>query len=328
MMIATPRKRPALLLLLPALLVALAGVPAWGELSAKARSFRSPEDAVNSLVGAVREANIKRLVAILGPGSRQIVTSGDPVADKAGRERFVRLYDEKHLVEGADAGTATLSIGNEDYPFPIPLVREDNGTWQFDTRAGKEEILSRRIGRNELEVMDVLRAYTEAQHEYASLGPEGRGAGAFAQKLRSAPGKKDGLYWETKDGEQESPFGPLAAKAAREGYSTSGSAKPAPFHGYLFKILKGQGEAAEGGAFDYVVNGKMVLGFAMVAYPAQYGSSGIMTFIVNQNGTVYEKDLGKNTARTAAAMKLYNPDKSWKKVDNSDSGSEKTGKDD
>jgi hypothetical protein len=323
MMIATLRKRTALVLLLPALLVILADLPAWGELSAKARSFPSPEDAVKSLAGAVREGNTKRLVDILGPGSRQIVTSGDPVADKAGRERFVRLYDEKHVVEGSDTGTATLSIGNEDYPFPIPLVRRDDGSWQFDAKAGKDEILSRRIGRNELEVIEVLRAYADAQREYASLGLAGHGIGEFAQKIRSTPGKKDGLYWEAGEGEQESPFGPLAAKAAREGYSTSGSAKPSPFHGYLFRILKGQGEAADGGAFDYVVNGKMVLGFAMVAYPAHYGASGIMTFIVNQNGIVYEKDLGKNTARTAAAMKLYNPDKSWKKVEfasNSDIG--------
>ena len=164
-------------------------------------------------------------------------------------------------------------------------------------------------------MIDVLRAYVDAQREYAAMDSKGHGAREFAQKIRSTPGNKDGLYWEAKAGEEESPFGPLAAKAAREGYTKSKSVNPTPFHGYLFRILKGQGESAEGGAFDYVVNGEMALGFAMVAYPAQYGSSGIMTFIVNQNGIVYEKDLGRNTGKTAAAMKRYNPDKSWKKVE-------------
>ena len=278
------------------------------------KSFASPEEAVKDLVGAVRSGDNKELSAILGPGSEKIVTSGDPVADKAGRERFVRLFDEKNGIEKAGDGKAVLSIGKDDYPFPIPVVKKDNG-WLFDTRAGQEEILNRRIGRNELEVIDVMQAYVEAQRDYASMSRSGgKVEMEFAQKIRSTPGKKDGLYWEVKEGDEESPFGPLAAKAAGSGYTVKGE-QPVPYHGYLFRILKAQGNAADGGAFDYVVNGKMVLGFAMVAYPAEYGASGIMTFIVNQSGIVYQKNLGKSTGKVAAAMKQYNPDKSWKKIE-------------
>ena len=314
MMAMTSRTLSVSLFLLLALLVISTGVPALAASSGKAqKSFASPEEAVKGLVVAVKDNNTKALVAILGPGSQTIVSSGDPVADRAGRERFVKLYDEKNAIEKSGTAKAVLSIGTEDYPFPIPVVKK-GGTWRFDAKAGKEEILNRRIGRNELEVIDVLRAYVEAQRDYASMDPMGNG-GEFAQKIRSTPGKKDGLYWEVKEGEVESPFGPLAGEAAREGYSSSKSGNPTPFHGYLFRILKMQGKNADGGAFDYVANNRMVLGFAMVAYPAQYGSSGIMTFIVNQNGVVYQKNLGRNTGKTAAAMKLYNPDKNWKKVE-------------
>jgi len=304
---------PASLLGLLALLVMLAaGMPALAASSQRAQqSFASPDAAVQSLVTALKKQNHKELMAILGPGSKEIVSSGDPVVDKAGQNRFLRLYEEKTVIERAGTGKAILSLGKDGYPFPIPLVKKSGG-WVFDTKAGKEEILSRRIGGNELAVIDVLRAYVDAQHEYAS------GAGgvlAFAQKFRSTPGKKDGLYWEVKEGEPESPFGPMVAKAAGEGYVKQKEEEaPAPYHGYLFRILKAQGKHAGGGAYDYVVNGSMVLGFAAVAYPAEYGASGIMTFIVNQNGVIYQKDLGKNTGKIAAAMKLYDPDKTWKKV--------------
>ncbi|HEY6008119.1 MAG TPA: DUF2950 domain-containing protein [Geobacteraceae bacterium] len=313
MMVMTYRKTHKFLLLLLALLViAASGVPTLAASPRKAqKSFASPEDAVKGLVAAVRSKNVKEAAAILGPGSRAIISSGDPVADRSGRELFLKLYDEKNAISGAESGKAVLSIGNEDYPFPIPVVKK-GGAWRFDSIAGKEELLNRRIGRNELEVIDVLRAYVDAQRDYAAMERDGNG---FAQKIRSTPGKKDGLYWEAKEGEEESPFGPMAAKAAREGYARPKSGNPSPFHGYLFRILKAQGKNAEGGAFDYVVNGKMILGFAAIAWPAQYGASGIMTFIVNQNGIVYQKDLGKNTGKTAAAMKLYDPDRSWKKVE-------------
>lgn len=306
-----------LLLLLALLVIQAGGMTALAASSPKAqKSFSSPEDAVKSLVAAVRSNDNKELAAILGPGSKAIVSSGDPVADRSGRERFVKLYDEKNAIEGAKTGKAVLSIGNEDYPFPIPVVKK-GGAWRFDSKAGKEELLNRRIGRNELEIIDVLRAYVDAQREYASKERDGSGVMEFAQKIRSTPGKKDGLYWEAKDGEEESPLGPLAAEAAREGYLKSKSENPSPYYGYLFKILKAQGKNAGGGAFNYVVNGRMVLGFAMVAYPAQYGASGIMTFIVNQNGIVYQKDLGRNTNKIAAKMELYNPGKGWKKAESS-----------
>ena len=313
-MFMTFRKIPFSLLLLLALFVALASVAPAIAAPAKntPKSFASPDEALKSLVQAVRSHDTKELLAILGPGSKEIIASGDPVADKSNRERFVKLYDEKYVIEGADTGKAVFSIGNEDYPYTIPLVKKGNA-WIFDVKAGKEEILNRRIGRNELDVIEILRAYTDAQREYATTDWDGNGTTEFAQKIRSSPGKKDGLYWDAKEGEKLSPLGPLAAKAASEGYK-KGKGQQA-LHGYYFKILKGQGKDAEGGAFDYLVNGKMVLGFAMVAYPAQYGSSGIMTFIVNQSGILYQKDLGKNSGKTAAAMKLFNPDKSWKKVE-------------
>ena len=316
MMVMTSLKTHKFLLLLLALLViAASGVADLAVSPRKAqKSFASPEDAVKGLVAAVRSKNVKEAAAILGPGSRAIISSGDPVADRSGRERFLKLYDEKNAISGAESGKAVLSIGNEDYPFPIPVVKK-GGAWRFDSIAGKEELLNRRIGRNELEVIDVLRAYVDAQRDYAATDRDGNGFLEFAQKIRSTPGKKDGLYWEAKEGEEESPFGPMAAKAAREGYARPKSGNPSPFHGYLFRILKAQGKNAEGGAFDYVVNGRMILGFAAVAYPAQYGASGIMTFIVNQNGIVYQKNLGRHTAKTAAAMKLYDPDRSWKKVE-------------
>ena len=209
---------------------------------------------------------------------------------------------------------ALLIIGNEEYRFPVPVVKQST-TWYFDAKAGQDELVNRRIGRNELEIIDVLGEYVDAQREYAAKDWNGDGVTEFARKFRSTPGKKDGLYWEAKEGEEESPFGALVATATREGYANVKKAKPAPFHGYYFKILTSQGKHAEGGAFDYVVNGKMILGFALVAYPAQYGTSGIMTFVVNQNGVVYQKNLGSATAAIAAKMKVYNPDPSWEKVE-------------
>jgi len=305
------RKTNIFLSLLLSMLVVLASGAALAASGKNAqKSFASPEEAVKSLMQAVRSNDTKLLLAILGPGSKEIVSSGDPVDDKATRERFATLFDEKNTIDGAESGRAVLTFGNEESRFPIPLVKSGK-VWRFDAMAGKEELLNRRIGRNELKVIEVLQAYVDAQREYAATDWEGDGSWEYAQKVRSTPGKKDGLYWSTKEGESESPLGPLAAEAAREGYGKENTA----LHGYYFRILKGQGKDASGGAFDYVVNGKMVLGFAMAAYPAQYGSSGIMTFIVNQNGIVYQKNLGKNSARIATSMARFNPDKSWKKVE-------------
>lgn len=314
-MLMTFGKIRAALLLLLSMLVVLAGeVPCQAApVKNVQKSFASPETAAKALLQAVRKNDIRQTVAILGPGSREIISSGDPVADRADRERFVRLSAEKIAIEGAESGRAVLSLGNEGYPFSIPLVKKGK-VWRFDAAAGREELLNRRIGRNELQTIQVMRAYVDAQREYAEEDRDGNGALEFAQKFRSTPGKRDGLYWEVKEGEKESPLGPLVAKAEGEGYGHRKGGDRIPYHGYLFKILKAQGKDAPGGAFDYLVNGRMVLGFAMLAYPAQYGSSGIMSFMVNQSGVVYQKNLGEESARGAASVELFNPDPSWKKV--------------
>jgi len=281
----------------------------------KQKTFASPEDAVKALVDAVKTNTTKQLFAILGPGSEPLISSGDEVRDKASREHFIKRFEEKNSLEKQGAEKVILHVGDNDFPLPIPIVKK-GATWYFDTKAGKEEILSRRIGRNELRVIEVFHAYADAQREYASKDRDGNGFLEFAQKIVSSPGKHDGLYWEAKEGGEESPFGPLFAKAAKRGYTDKGKmGVPTPYYGYFFKILKAQGNNATGGAYDYVVNGKMLLGFGLVAYPAKYGSSGIMTFIVNQEGVVYEKDLGENTAKVAESMKRYDPDKTWKKVE-------------
>jgi hypothetical protein len=276
------------------------------------KSFASPQETVAALVSAVREDNDDALLAILGPGSEDLISSGDRVADQRGRARFLKAYEEKNRLEQKDEDHAVLIVGSSDYPFPFPIVRQGE-SWRFDTQAGMDEVLNRRIGRNELHTIDVMHAYTDAQREYACMDRNGGGK-EFAQKFTSSDGMKDGLYWKAGEGEPESPFGPLIARAAEEGYAGSlHEGSPEPFHGYYFKILKAQGGHADGGAFSYVADGKMVLGFALVAYPAKYGASGIMTFIVNQEGVIYEKDLGEDTASAAAAMTAFDPDDTWRK---------------
>jgi hypothetical protein len=209
-------------------------------------------------------------------------------------------------------GTHILFIGNEDWPFPIPLVNK-GGQWQFDTSAGLDEILRRRVGRNELSAIQVSLAYVQAQNEYSSLDPAGLGRGVYAQRIISSPRKKDGLYWPSAEGEEPSPLGELAAQAAAEGYKPGST--PIPYHGYYYRILTRQGASAPGGAYDYLVKGKMIGGFALVAYPAEYGNSGITTFIVNQDGTVFQKDLGPNTTQLARKIESFTPDQTWTKID-------------
>jgi hypothetical protein len=280
-------------------------------------SFASPEEAVNALVSAVKAENIDALRAMLGPDSDEVLSSGDEVADKAGRALFVQEFDDRHGIKEA-GDKAILSVGKDDWPFPIPIVKEGD-QWRFDTVAGKDELLNRRIGRNELNVIKVAQAYVDAQREYAARDRDGDGVSEFAQNIRSEHGKRDGLYWEVGKDEEPSPLGPFAAEAAKEGYEpreTEGSREQSqPYHGYYYKILKGQGKDAPGGEFSYIVNGNMLFGFGLVAYPAEYGSSGIMTFIVNQQGIVYEKDLGKDTEKIARDMTKYNPDKTWKQAE-------------
>jgi hypothetical protein len=274
------------------------------------KSFCSPEEAVKSLVTAVRAHDLEEMLVILGPGSKELISSGDKAADRTGREKFLRAYDQLNTLQEESPNVMTLCIGTDRWPMPIPIVKKGSA-WVFDIQKGKQEILNRRIGRNELQVIDVLHAYVDAQHDYATKDCGGGGKVEFAQRLISTEGKRDGLYWEAKEGEKESPLGPLVALAAKEGYFNPDLQ---PFHGYYFKILKGQGKHADGGVYNYVVKGKMILGFAIVAYPAEYGNSGIMTFIVNQEGTIYQKKLGKNTTRRAEALKIFDPDKTWTKV--------------
>ena len=274
--------------------------------------FKTPEGAVDALVGAAKSGDTKAILAVLGPDGQAIVSSGDPVADSNVRTNFIATYDAKHAIELEGDGTRTLIVGNDDWPFPIPLVNRA-GEWQFDTKAGLDEILRRRIGRNELSTIQVSLAYVQAQNEYAALDPADMGRGIYAQRIVSHPGKKDGLYWSTAEGEAPSPLGDLAAQASAEGYKTG--AKPIPYHGYYYRILTRQGAGAPGGAYDYLVKGKMLGGFALIASPAEYGNSGIMTFMVNQDGTVFEKDLGPKTAKLAARIESFAPDQGWTKVD-------------
>lgn len=285
----------------------------------KQRTFRSPDEAVKTLIESIRAKDAKDLLAIFGPSGKEIISSGDEVVDREMGERFVKAYEEANKMVSESAAKIVLHVGKEDFSFPIPVVKKGE-VWLFDTQAGKEEILSRRIGRNELGTIQVCLAYVDGQREYARRS-QGSGLMEYAQRFASSPGKRDGLYWEAREGESPSPLGPLVAEAVKEGYKKREDGKQAkqqtliPYHGYYYKILKAQGKNAPGGAYDYVVRGKMIGGFALVAYPAEYGVSGVMTFIVNHEGIVYEKDLGKATEKLASSMKTFDPDKTWKKVE-------------
>ena len=276
------------------------------------QSFKSPEDAMTALVGATKDNWPKGVVAVLGPDGADIVSSGDKVADGEMRQKFLAAYDAKHEVKKEGSDKAVMIIGAENFPFPIPLARR-GAAWQFDTAAGRLEILYRRIGRNELAAIQSCLAYVDAQNEYADKNRAGAGGATYAQRIVSRSGKKDGLYWPAAPGEEESPLGELIAQATTEGYATGGDR--IPFHGYYFRILTRQGPMAAGGEVDYVVRGKMIGGFALVAYPAEYGNSGVMTFVVNYAGAVFQKDLGERTAKLAERMTSFNPDQTWKKVD-------------
>jgi hypothetical protein len=274
------------------------------------QSFQSPEDAAAALVAAAKSGETRDFIKVLGRDAPDIVESGDMVADTETRQRFVAAYDAKHSVVMEGDKKAILTLGNNDFVFPIPLYHTKTG-WEFDTAAGRIEILYRRIGRNELDAIQTCLAFADAENEYADKD-RGAGPGAYAQRIVSSPDKKDGLYWPP-DGDQ-SPLGELAAEAAAEGYKV-GSGEPQPYHGYYYRILTRQGPNAPGGELNYVVNGKMIGGFALVAYPAEYGNSGVMTFEVNHAGTVYQKDLGELTEAIAKRIKWFDPDQTWKKVE-------------
>jgi len=282
---------------------------------AKQKSFATPEEAVKAAVDAAKNNNDKELLAIFGAQAKDLMFSGDAVADKQRRESFLAAYNEKNSI-ATEGDSRIVVVGNGAWPFPIPLVKKSDG-WVFDTEKGREEILNRRIGTNELSAIQVVLALFDAQREYAMKDRDGDKILEYAHRFRSEPGKKNGLYWDAKTGEEPSPLGPLAAQAQGAGYSARGAGAGqtgTPYHGYYFKILESQGKNAAGGAYSYVVKGNMLGGFAFVAFPAEYGNSGVMTFLVNHDGKVFQKDLGKNTADTAAAMKEYNPDKTWAEV--------------
>jgi hypothetical protein len=282
------------------------------------KRFSSPQRAFKALVAAAREDNTRELLAIFGPEGKQIISSGDAVADEAARERFVKAAGEAIRFSKLDAGTVLAIIGKDKWYFPVPIVKSGK-KWIFSTKEGGEEILNRRIGRNELNTIQVCQTYVSAQREYAAKDRNGDGV-QFAQHFLSSRDKKDGLYWEAAPGQEMSPLGPLIARASEEGYPVGKTEKPRPYHGYYFRILKGQGSNAPGGETGYVNDGKMTKGFALVAYPAIYGVSGIMTFVVNQAGIVYEKNLGSKTDETAKAMTKYDPDKTWTRVEIMKSG--------
>jgi len=275
------------------------------------QTFKTPDEAAAALASAAKAGDMKALTAVLGPDGEDIVSSGDEVEDASTRQKFVAAYDAKHSLTKDGDSKAVMVIGPEDFPVPIPIVRRGDA-WQFDTAAGREEILFRRIGRNELDAIQASLAYVDAQNEYSEKDRTGVGAKTYAQRIVSQPGKKDGLYWPTAQGEEPSPLGEIVAQASKQGYRVGGGRTP--FHGYYYKILTRQGPSAKGGEQDYIVHGKMIGGFGLVAYPAEYKNSGVMTFMVNHDGTVFQKDLGPATAKIADKITSFNPDKSWEKV--------------
>ena len=276
------------------------------------QDFASAEAASQALLAAARSDDARSLLGVLGGEAKSLIDSGDPVQDKNTRERFVTEYEAKHALVASDAGLVTLTVGTDDWPFPIPLVERD-GRWRFDTAAGAEEVLNRRVGSNELATIQSCLAFVDAQREYYSSNPQSGPLLQFAQKLVSTEGQKDGLYWPASANDSPSPLGESFARARAEGYFTNAPAKDEPYHGYVYKLLTAQGSNAEGGAYNYVVKDKMIGGFALLAFPADYAKNGVMTFIVNHGGVVYSKDLGPDTAKVAQAIEAFDPDQSWKR---------------
>jgi hypothetical protein len=277
--------------------------------------FNSPDEAANTFVTALRNRDRPELNRILGAEAVEALDSGDTVADQAAREKFLAAYDQKNeLIRSSDDKIVVLNVGEQNWPLPIPITNDNKtGKWFYDPRAGVEEMVNRRIGQNELDVIEVCRAIVDAQREYATMDPNGDGVPEYARKIISDPGQRNGLYWETKEGEAPSPLGPLVADAVEQGYGKNRTADsaPRPYHGYYYRLLTSQGPNAQGGAMDYEIQGRMIGGFGVVAYPADYGDSGIMTFIVNHDGVVYQKDLGDDTEKLAKAMTTFDPGPGW-----------------
>jgi hypothetical protein len=306
-----PVIRGSVAALAAAFIVAIVWLPGCGG-PEKQRSFASADEAVTALVAAVQSGDRNELLAVFGPGSEGVIGSGDSIADAKDRARFLAMYQAKHsLVPDGDT-KSILQIGENDWPLPVPVVRRGN-RWYLDGAAGAEELAFRRVGRNELGAIAVCRGYVRAQRDYSAVGRDGGPAGIFAVKVLSDPGSHNGLYWPTAEEEAPSPIGPWIAEAAAEGYR-AGAGRSAPYHGYYYRMLFKQGEHAAGGAADYFMGGQLVGGFALVAWPAHYGISGVQTFLVNQEGVVYQKDLGEDTAATADQIDAYDPDSSWTAV--------------
>ena len=277
---------------------------------ASQKIFATPELAVDALIAASRNDNPSMVLKILGPEAQDLIHSGDPVEDANGRKNFVAAYDRAHHIETEDSDKAVLVIGERGWPMPIPMVHVIGG-WQWDTESGAQEILNRRIGRNELMVAAVCRTYVEAQQDFSTRHSMADGHSEYAQKFISGKSRHDGLYWPAAAGERESPLGPLVAEARDDGYTAGKGHEQRPYYGYIFKILKRQGPDASGGAKSYVEHGRMTGGFALLAHPAKYGDSGIMTFMVNQDGIVYQKNLGPYTEQIVSGFTDYDPDESW-----------------
>lgn len=275
------------------------------------RTFATPDDAGAALLSAVKARDHAGLLAIFGPSSSDLIFSGDDAQDKRNGENFTASYQTMQRWRKQPDGSEVLVVGADNNPFPIPLKKNAAGQWYFDANAGKDEILARRIGSNELATIDVMTAMADAQAQYLSQRHDG--VKQYAQRFISDEDKQNGLYWKSPEGQPQSPLGPMVAYASAEGLSPQ-AGKQQPFHGYFYRVLTRQGPDAKGGAKDYIVNGKMTGGFAFIAYPEKYGDSGIATFIINQNGVVFEKDLGKTTTETATATTEFNPDKSWSPV--------------
>ena len=294
-------------------LTLIAMAPVAQAATAAQKRFASPEAGITALVEAVKANDQPMLGGILGPHGKKLISSGDRVADQQSREAFIKAYSEANKLVFEGETQAVLVIGQDEWPMPVPLVKSPAG-WRFDTPQGEKEILTRRIGRNELAAIQVCLAIVDAAHEYAALDVDGDRIPEYAPQFVSTPGKHDGLYWQTKADEPPSPLGPLLAAATREGYTDSVSKPLAPYHGYGYRILTKQGNNAPGGAQDYLIKGHMIGGFAVIAYPARYGVSGVMSFMVNQDGVVYEQNLGKNTTAIASKMTTFNPDASWRQT--------------
>ena len=309
----TRSHKPILLACLSLIAGGLALLPAHAQRSNE-KTFASPGAAVLAFYNAAKSNDAQAMDAIFGTNAKNILHTGDNVADKNMIANFVRRYDEMHRVVIEPDQTASLYVGAENWPAPIPIVKNSNGAWYFDTEAGMKEILYRRIGTNENDAIESLYGLVDAQREYTSEPRDGDKTKHFALKFISTAGKQDGLYWKTEDKEPASPIGPQVVGATNEGYNLQ-QGHETPFHGYYFRMLTRQGPAAKGGARDYIVNGQLTRGFAFVAYPAEYRNSGVMTFIINQDGVVYEQDLGPDTVKLGAAMSEYNPDWAWNRED-------------